>query len=181
MSTDFYQQGTADFTTVLSKIRRSNPKAIALYSVGADFQNLIRQYHGMGLSIPLTGRLLTDQVPAEIMTSGRLNGSSAVQPYTAEIELPANKAFVAAFQKMHGAPPNLLSFEAYETTRVLIDAIKRAGVAEPVAIRDALKKTKYPSILGADIEFDDHNLAHNNAVVITIKEGKVQIEGLSKT
>ncbi len=64
---------------------------------------------------------------------------------------------------------------------MLIDAIKRAGVAEPAAIRDALKKTKYPSILGADIEFDDHNLAHNNAVVITIKEGKVQIEGLSKT
>ena len=181
MSTDFYQQGTADFTTLLSKVRRSAPKAIALYSIGADFQNLIRQYHGANMTIPLTGRLLTDQVPAEIMASGRLNGSTSVQPYTAEVDIPANKAFVAAFTKMHGSAPNLLSFEAYETAKVLLDAIKRAGSADPTAIRDALKKTKYPSILGAEIEFDANNLAHNNAVIITVKDGKVTVEGLSRT
>ncbi len=180
-SVDYYQQGTADFTTVLTKVRRADPKSLALYSVGADFQNLIRQYFGMGLTIPLTGRLLTDQIPPEILASGRLNGGTAVQPYTAEIDLPANHDFVAAFQKMHGAPPNLLSYEAYETTRVLLDAIKRSGTAEPAAIRDALVKTKLQSVLGAEIAFDDHNLAHNNAVIVMIKDGKVQVVGLSKT
>jgi len=180
-SVDYYQQGTADFTTVLTKVRRANPKSLALYSVGADFQNLIRQYFGMGLTIPLTGRLLTDQIPPEILASGRLNGATAVQPYTAEIDLPANHAFIAAFQKMHGAPPNLLSYEAYETTRVLLDAISRSGIAQPGAIRDALQTTKLHSILGAEIEFDDHNLAHNNAVIVMVRDGKVQVVGLSKT
>jgi branched-chain amino acid transport system substrate-binding protein len=178
---DYYQQGTADFTTVLTKVRRANPKSLALYSVGADFQNLIRQYYGMGLTIPLTGRLLTDQIPPEILASGKLDGATAVQPYTAEIDLPANHEFIAAFQKMHGAPPNLLSYEAYETTRVLLDAIRRSGNAEPAAIRDALQTTKLHSILGAEIQFDDHNLAHNNAVIVMVKDGKVQVVGLSKT
>jgi len=181
LSSDYYQQGTADFTTVLTKIRRENPGSLAVYSVGADFQNLIRQYFGMGLTIPLTGRLLTDQIPPEIMASGKLDGSTAVQPYAAEVDLPANKAFIAAFQKMHHTAPNLLSFEAYETTRVLLDAITRSGSAQPAAIRDALKTTKFPSILGADITFDDHNLAHNNAVILIIKGGKVVVEGLSRT
>jgi len=36
-------------------------------------------------------------------------------------------------------------------------------------------------VLGAEIEFDDHNLAHNNAVIVMIKDGKVQVVGLSKT
>jgi len=181
VSVDYYQQGTADFTTVLTKVRRANPKSLALYSVGADFQNLIRQYFGMGLTIPLTGRLLTDQIPPEILASGKLDGGTAVQPYTAEIDLPANHTFIAAFQKMHGAPPNLLSHEAYETTRVLLDAIRRSGNAEPAAIRDALQTTKLQSILGAEIAFDDHNLAHNNAVIVMVKDGKVQVVGLSKT
>ncbi|MDB5817592.1 MAG: amino acid transporter substrate-binding protein, partial [Rhizobacter sp.] len=65
--------------------------------------------------------------------------------------------------------------------RILIDAIKRAGSTEPAAVRDALAKTKYPSILGTTVEFDANNLAHNNAVILGIKGGKVVVLGFSKT
>jgi branched-chain amino acid transport system substrate-binding protein len=64
---------------------------------------------------------------------------------------------------------------------VLIDAIRRAGKADPAAIRDALASTKMPSMLGTVIDFDDHNLAHNNAIILTIKGGKVVVLGMSKT
>ncbi len=180
-SQDFYQQGTADFTAVFTKLRAQKPASIALYSIAADFQNLIRQYHGFGLGISLTGRMLSDQIPKEILASGALDGSTAVQPYTPEVETAGNKTFVAAFQKMHGNPPNLVSYMSYETTRVLVDAIRRAGKAEPAAIRDALEKTKVPSLLGDDIEFDRNNLAHKNAVILMIKGGQVVILGFSRT
>ena len=150
-------------------------------SVGADFQNIVRQYVSFGVGIPLTGRLLTDQVPPEIMKSGALDGSIAVQPYVPEVDTPANHAFVAAFQKKFNNLPNLLSRESYETTRVLIDAIKRAGKADPAAIRDALATTDMISIVGAELKFDDHNLAHDDAVIITVKDGKVAIAALNKT
>ena len=181
VATEFYPQGTADFTGVLTKLKRLDPNSIALYSIAADFQNLIRQYFSSGLDIPLTGRLLLNDVPEEIMKRGALDGTTTVQPYTIEIDTPANLKFVAAFEAMHDVKPNLLSFESYETGLVLADAMKRASSIDPAAIRDSLETTSFPSILGTTIEFDDHHLAHNNAVILRVEDGVVKVLGFSGT
>ncbi len=181
-SVDFYQKGTADFSTVFAKIKSKKPALLALYAIDADFQNAMRQWYGMGGGIPLTGRVLVDQVPKEIMASGFLDGTTSVQPYDSTIDTPANKAFVEAYKKLSGGTaPIMVGFESYETTRILIDAIKRAGNTNPAAIRDALAKTRYSSILGTTLEFDANNLVHNNAVILGIKGGKVVVFGFSKT
>ena len=49
------------------------------------------------------------------------------------------------------------------------------------ALQEALKATKFPSLMGATIEFDDHNLAHNNALIQAIKGGRITVVGLRKT
>lgn len=180
-SVDFYQKGTADFTTVLAKIKSKKPAALALYAIDADFQNAIRQWYSIGGGVPLTGRVLVDQVPKEIMASGFLDGTTSVQPYDSTIDTPANKAFVEAYTKKTGVAPIMVGFESYESTKILIDAIKRAGSTNPTAIRDALAKTKFQSILGTTLEFDQNNLIHNNAVILGIRGGKVVVLGFSKT
>jgi branched-chain amino acid transport system substrate-binding protein len=178
---DFFQKGAPDFTPVFTKIKAKKPALLALYAVDADFQNAMRQWYSLGGGVPLTGRVLVDQVPKEIMDSGFLDGTTSVQPYDPSVDTPGNKAFVEAFKKLHNVPPILVSFEAYEATKVLIDAIRRAGNTNPAAVREALVTTKLPSMLGTTIEFDDHNLAHNNAIILTIKGGKVVVVGMSKT
>ena len=178
---DFFQKGTADFTPVLTKIKAKKPALLALYTIDADFQNSLRQWYGLGGGIPLTGRVLVDQVPKEIMASGFLDGTTSVQPWDPSVETPANKTFVEAFTKKYNVAPMLISFESYETINILIDAIRRSGNASPAAIRDALATTKYQSILGTVLEFDANNLIHNNAIIFTIKGGKVVIVGMSKT
>jgi len=178
---DFFQKGAPDFTPVFTKIKAKKPALLALYAVDADFQNAMRQWYSLGGGVPLTGRVLVDQVPKEIIDSGFLDGTTSVQPYDPSVDTPGNRAFVEAFKKLHNVPPILVSFEAYEATKVLIDAIRRAGTTNPAAVRDALVTTKLPSMLGTTIEFDDHNLAHNNAIILTIKGGKVVIVGMSKT
>jgi len=178
---DFFQKGAPDFTPVFTKIKAKKPALLALYAVDADFQNAMRQWYSLGGGIPLTGRVLVDQVPREIMDSGFLDGTTSVQPYDPSVDTPGNRAFVEAFKKLHNVPPILVSFEAYEATKVLIDAIRRAGSTNPAAVREALVTTKLPSMLGTTIEFDDHNLAHNNAIILTIKGGKVVVVGMSKT
>jgi branched-chain amino acid transport system substrate-binding protein len=180
-SVDYFQKGTPDFTAIFTRIKASKPQQLALYAVAADFQNAIRQWAQLGGGVPLTGRVLVDQVPKEIMASGLLDGTTSVQPYDPSVDTPGNKAFVAAFTARNKVPPILVSFESYEATHVLLDAIRRAGKTDPAAIRDALASTKYPSILGTTIEFDAHNLAHNNAIILTIKGGKVVVLGMSKT
>jgi branched-chain amino acid transport system substrate-binding protein len=179
--TDYFQKGTADFTPVLTRIKARKPALLALYAVDADFQNAIKQWYSLGGGVPLTGRVLVDQVPKEIMASGFLDGTTSVQPYDPSIDTPGNKAFVETFTKKYGVPPMLISFESYETIHILIDAIRRSGDASPAAIRDALEKTKYQSMLGTTLEFDANNLIHNNAIIFMIKGGKVVIVGMSKT
>lgn len=180
-SEDYYQQGTADFSATLTKLRALRPQVLALYSLNADQQNIVQQMQGLNLRIPLTGRVQTDAVPKEILASGALDGSSSVQPYSAEIDTPANQAFVKAFTAAYGKEPNSISYSAYEAMRTLVDAIKRAPSAEPAAIREAITKTKFPSMLGGDIEFDANNLAHNFAVILRIEGGKARVVGVSKT
>lgn len=180
-SVDYFQKGAPDFTGIFTRIKARKPQQLALYAVAADFQNAMRQWAQLGGGVPLTGRVLVDQVPPEIMASGLLDGTTSVQPYDPSVDTPGNKAFVAAFQARNKVPPILVSFESYEATHVLIDAIRRAGKTDPAAIRDALEKTKYPSMLGTTIEFDQNNLAHNNAIILTIRGGKVVVLGMSKT
>jgi branched-chain amino acid transport system substrate-binding protein len=181
VSVDFYQKGMADFTSVFTKIKSQKPGMLALYAIDADFQNAMRQWYGLGGGVPLTGRVLVDQVPKEIMESGFLDGTTSVQPYDPSVDTPGNKAFVEAFRKRNNVAPILVSFESYETTKILIEAIQRAGSTEPGAVRDALAATKFQSILGSTIEFDANNLAHNNAIILTITGGKVVVQGMSKT
>lgn len=178
---DYFQKGTADFTPVLTKIKAKKPALLAIYTIDADFQNSLRQWYGLGGGIPLTGRVLVDQIPKEIMASGFLDGTTSVQPWDPSVDTPANKVFVEAFTKKYNVAPMLISFESYETINILIDAIRRSGNASPAAIRDALATTRYQSMLGPVLEFDANNLIHNNAVIFTIKGGKVVIVGMSKT
>lgn len=180
-SVDFYQKGTADFSTVFAKIKSKKPALLALYAIDADFQNAMRQWYSSGGGVPLTGRVLVDQVPKEIMASGFLDGTTSVQPYDPSVDTPGNKAFVEAYTKKFGTAPIMVGFESYETTHILIDAIKRAGSTQPAAIREALTKTKYQSMLGTTLEFDQNNLIHNNAVILGIRGGKVVVLGFSKT
>ena len=178
---DYFQKGTADYTAVLTKIKARKPGMVAFYLIDADFQNGIKQWFTMGGGIPLTGRVLVEQVPKEILASGFLDGTTSVQPYDVSIDTPANKAFVEAFTKRNSEAPMLISFESYETINILIEAIRQSGDASPEKIRDALTRTKYQSMLGTVLEFDKNNLIHNNAIIFGIKGGKVVILGMSKT
>lgn len=178
---DYFQKGTADFTPVLTKIKAKKPGLLAIYTIDADFQNSLRQWYGLGGGIPLTGRVLVDQIPKEIMASGFLDGTTSVQPWDPSVDTAANKVFVESFTNKYNVAPMLISFESYETINILIDAIRRSGNASPAAIRDALATTRYQSMLGTVLEFDANNLVHNNAIIFTIKGGKVVIVGMSKT
>jgi branched-chain amino acid transport system substrate-binding protein len=180
-SADFFAQGAQDFSPVLTKLKADGPDAVALYLIGADELNFLRQYRGAGLDIPLTGRVEFADLQASVIESGAIDGATSVFPYAAEIDTPENRKFVQDFEAKYGEKPNYQSFEAYEAVYVIADAIKRANSAEASAIRDALETTKYPSLLGATIEFDDNNQAHNKAVILRVDGSKVVVEGLHGT
>lgn len=181
VSADFYQQGTPDFTTLLTRLSSAAPDAVALYAVGADEINFLRQYRSMGLEAQLTGRIALDELQDSLVASGTLDGATSVFPYAAGLDTGSNKAFVAAFEAKHGELPNYQSFEAYEAVQVVADAIRRAGSADPSAIRDALETTKLRSLTGSEIAFDENNQAHNDAIIMKVIDSKIVVEAKAGT
>lgn len=181
VSSDFFQQNTPDFTTLLTRLANSAPDAIALYAVGADELNFLRQYRGMGLEAHLTGRIAFDEIRDSVVASGAIDGATSVFPYAADLDTPENKAFVAAFEAKYGELPNYQSFEAYEAVHVIADAIRRAGSADRTAVRDALKTTEYTSMTGRVIAFDEYNQAHNAAIILRVDGAELVIEAQSGT
>lgn len=180
-SADFYQQNTPDFTTVLTRIRSEDPDAIALYAVGADEINFLRQFRSMGLKSHLTGRVALDELQDTLVKQGMLDGTTSVFPYAAGLDTPENKAFVDSFKAKFGELPNYQSFEGYEALKVIADAIKRAGSAAPGDVREAIESTSLPSLTGRVIEFDANNQAHNSAIILRVDGTDIVVETTAGT
>ena len=181
-SADYFQKGTTDFTTVLARIGAGHPSRLAIFAIGADTANLLNQYAEAEGVAPLTGRIQLEQIPAEIANSPAFAGLSTVQPWDLSVDNAANRRFVAAFRAQAKADPTVNAWDAYEAMRVLLAAIAKAGAdPTPQSIRDALETTEIPAMLGGTIAFDANHLAHVNAVVLTLRNGKPVVLGMSKT
>ncbi|MGO4396237.1 ABC transporter substrate-binding protein [Variovorax sp. M-6] len=180
-TTEVIQQGTADFTTAITKLLASKPDAVAVYTLGADMANFLKQYDAWGAKVPVTGRFDPALLSPEQRAKGFLDGSIGVLPYSPDIDTPANKRFVASYRQRNNADPQFQSAYGYEAVHLIAEAIRRAGKVDRAAVREALAKSRMDSIVGTPIEFDAGHQAHNNAVILLLKDGKTRILSLNPT
>ena len=180
-SVDYFKKGESDYITFLTKAKGAKPDALLLFMLDQELQNFMRQYRQLGLTIPITGRpALVSGLVKELVAGGTFNGSSTIYPYYAGFDAPKNKAFVEKYTRKYGQEPHYVAFEMYEGVLVMAEAIRAAGGTRPDALRDALRKARVESILGA-IEFDGHHQAHNKALIMEIKGGRLEVVELPGT
>lgn len=179
-SSDFTPLGTPDFTSTLTRLRSQRPDAVALYIQGADTANFMRQFASSGLKARITGRVQFGDFPESLVSSGVVDGLVVAIPYDPRVGTPANESFVKQFTEAFKAAPMQHAFNSYEGTRVMADAISRAGSTQPEAIRTALKGARYRSALDADLTFDDHHQSYNNAVIMGVVDKQVRVLELIK-
>lgn len=179
-SSDFTPLGTPDFTSTLTRLRSQRPDAVALYIQGADTANFMRQYASSGLKARITGRVQFGDFPESLVSAGAADGLVVAIPYDPRVETPANENFVRLFTAAFKAAPMQHAFNSYEGTHVMAGAIARAGSTDGEAIRTALTTSRYRSALDADLSFDDHHQAYNNAVIMGVVDKQVRVLGLVK-
>lgn len=177
-STDYTPLGTPDFTSTLTRLRAQKPDAVALYIQGADTANFMRQFASSGLKARITGRVQFGDFPESLVSAGAVDGLVVAIPYDSRAETADNQRFVKQFTDTFKAAPMQHSFNSYEGTRIMADAITRAGSTDPEAIRGALTKVRYRSALDAELTFDDHHQAYNNAVIMGVSDKQVRVLAL---
>lgn len=81
------------------------------------------------------------------------------------------KSFVANYRERYGVDPDAGAATAYDATRMLFDAIRRAQSTESAAIRDALAQTKdFPGVTGK-ITLDANRNAQVPVYILRIEKG----------
>jgi branched-chain amino acid transport system substrate-binding protein len=112
---------TTDFSPFLLKIRQAKPDLVATNLGGNQVTNFVKQYAEFGLSYPVAGFNLNT---ADAWAAGEGNlGGIWPTVWHHELDTPGSKAFVAAFRKKHGKPPENHAWIEYVSLRIMAQAI----------------------------------------------------------
>ncbi len=138
-----------DFQAELAKIASDKPDAVFTFMPGGLGIALVKQFRQAGLAnIPFLSAFTVDEstLPAE---GDAALGFYSGTDWTPDLDVPANKEFVAAFEKKYGYVPASYAAQAYDTARLIDSAIKASGgIADHEKLRAALEKADFASVRG---------------------------------
>jgi branched-chain amino acid transport system substrate-binding protein len=169
-----YSEGDTDFSAQLTSIKSKKPQAIFLPGYYTEVGLVARQAKKLGLNVPLMGGDGWDSPKLIEIGGADLNGSYYSNHYSVDDPSPAIQKFVGDYKTRYGAVPDALAGLGYDSAKVLFDAIRRANSTEGSKVRDAIAATMdYPGVTGK-ITIDKDRNAIKPAVVLEIKDGKLQ-------
>jgi branched-chain amino acid transport system substrate-binding protein len=175
-----YSAGDTDFSAQVTAIKGSNAQAIWVPGYYAEVGAIARTAARLGVKMPMMGGDGWDA--PELFTIGgeALNGSYFSNHFAPDQASPQAQKFVADFKAKYGQEPTGLGALGYDGIMVIADAIKRAGKADPTAIRDALAATKNYEAVTGNITMDKDRNPEKSVVVLKIEGGKAKYEALVK-
>ena len=159
-----------DFRAQLTNLKALNPDAICVPAYYGPVGLIVKQARELGIMVPIFGG---DgwEAPELIKLAGgeALKNTYYSTHFSPAQDTPAAKKFVAAFKaKFNGEVPDAMAALGYDSALALIEAIKKAGSAEPTKIKEALKTTDFTGATGRTL-LDANRDATKPAVIITVE------------
>jgi len=170
---------TTDFAPFLTQIKRDTDGVFALYA-GRPALQFVKQYQDAGLKgrLPLVGGgTLTDEAVLPAMGDEAVGIISPLH-YSAALDTPANKKFVAAFQQKTGRLASHGAELSYTNARWIAEAVRAVGgkVEDREALLAALRKVEIKNAPRGPVSVDSHNNPVQNIYVRKVERvgGKLQ-------
>lgn len=174
VSEEGFVNGDKDFKAALTKIKGKNPDFIYVPGYYTEVAVLIKQARDLNITAPIGGGDGWDS-PDMVKVAGAaaLNKTFFTNHYSVEDPDPAIQAFVKAYKAKYNKVPDSFAALGYDSAKLLAQAIKDAGAADPVKVKDALAKIKdFKAITGTMSINAQHNPV-KKIVVIEYKDGKL--------
>ena len=146
---DYVPLTQMDMQSEIAKIADAKPDAVYVFLPGGLGINFVKQYRAAGLEkIPVLSTFTVDEstLPAE--------GDAAIGFYSGanwapNMDNPASKAFVAAFEAKYKYVPATYAAQAYDTARLIDGAVRMASGTDHAKLRAALEKAPFDSVRGS--------------------------------
>ena len=164
---------TTDFAPYLSQIRRDADAVFALM-VSISASRFPKQYQDAGLKakLPLIGGGTTfDEFVLPSLGDEAIGGITPLI-YSAALDTPVNKRFVAEYRKKYGKVPSYFSETSYTSTRWIADAAKAIGgdVENREKFLEALRKVEIPDAPRGPIKLDTYGNPIQNIYIRKVEK-----------
>ena len=173
VANESYSEGDTDFSAQLTSMKAKNPQAVFMPGYYTEVGLVVRQAKKLGLTVPFMGGDGWDSPRLIEIGGDALNGSYYSNHFSVSDPSPAIQKFVSDYKARYGETPDALAGLGFDAASILFDAIKRANSTDGAKVRDAIAQTKdFPGITGK-ITLDKDRNAVKPAVVLQVKEGKL--------
>ncbi len=164
--------GQSDYAAEIAQIREADPDSVFFFLPGGMGIAFMKQYAQSGLTTPVFGPAFSfDQGILGAVGEAALGVKNTSQ-WSKDLDNPANKAFVAAFQAEYGRLPSLYASQGYDTANLILSAWKKAGgIADKDAFRKALEAAEFASVRGSFEFAKNHHPIQDIYVREVVKEG----------
>ena len=176
LKTDFFPLDVADFGSTIAKIQQEKPNFVVAALVGGAHMSFFRQWaaSGMNKKIPLASTTFGVGNEHLALSAAEGDGILIAGNYSQESPLPANKQFLAAWQKKFGDTKIVheIAVSQYQGIKLWAECVRKAGSADREAVLKAIES-------GAAIEGPAGKVAidaktHHASLDINVMEVKNQ-------
>src|SRR6267143_1427830 len=170
----YTQLGQLDYAAELSQIRAARPEALYVFLPGGMGVNFIKQFVAAGLSkdiqliVPLWG---SDQDIIRAVGDSML-GLFSVGHWSIDLDNPANRKFVAAFEAEYKRLPTGYAASGYDTALLVDSAVRKVKgrIDNKDALRAALRVADFKSVRG-DFKFGSNQFPVQNYYLQLVGKG----------
>ena len=166
--------GQLDYAAELSQIRAAKPEALYVFLPGGMGVNFIKQFVAAGMSkdiqlvVPLWG---SDQDIIRAVGDPML-GLFSLGHWSIDLDNPANRKFVAEFEKEYKRLPTGYAASGYDTALLMDSAIRKVKgkIEDKAALRAAIKAADFKSVRG-DFKFGPNHFPVQNYYLQLVGRG----------
>ena len=147
VSEDYVPLAQMDLQSEMAKIASAKPDVVFVFLPGGLGISFVKQFRQAGLgAIPVLSTFTVDESTLPAQGDAAIGFYSGTN-WTPDMDNPANKAFVAAFEKKYGYVPGTYAAQSFDTALLIDSAVKKAGT-DHEALRPALEAADFASVRG---------------------------------
>ena len=147
-----------DFAVELAGIRDANPDAVFFFYPGGLGIAFLKQFAQSGLDMPLYGSAFSfDDTLLDAVGDAAIGAFNTSQ-WSADLDNPANQAFVESYLARYEQYPTLYSSQGFDTANLILSALRATGGSadDTEALVAALEEANFDSVRG-DFSFNTNH------------------------
>ena len=171
---EFTNDKATDFTAILTSLKAKSPDVVFFGGMDAVAGPMLRQMKQLGMNAKFVGGdgICTGELPK--LAAGTMGDSQVLCAEAGGVEGEAKQGmekFRGEFKKKYNTDVQLYAPYAYDAVMVIVEAMKKAGSADPAKYLPVLAKTDgYKGVTGT-ISFDQKGDLKNGALTLFTYKG----------